>query len=107
MAGKAVGRLVTVWMVNGNHHIAMTMETCLQSYGAVGWNNPDGIGNVAQSKSGTVAESIGCFGQIVAYQIVGRVAIIACCHGVVWTAIPTVINLTHDVAIRAGGRVVR
>ncbi len=106
MTGQAVGRLIAVRMVNGDDEIAVTMETGLLGHRAVRWNDPNRVGDIAQSKCLTVAKAVRCLDPIMADEVVRGMTVVASGDRVMGTAIPTIIHVAHHMAVGAGGGVI-
>ena len=93
--------------VDAAHNLLMTGDAVALEHGRILGADHDGFMEILQRETFGMPVAVFRFGDVLADQIVRRVAVVTRCDGVVRRFQPAVELLPHDVTVYAGARITR
>lgn len=99
-------RLSAVLTDDAAHQIMMTVDTVVLQNRGVARSDSNWLVKVLKGETLGMPEAVLRLGEVLAHQVVGRVAIVARRHRVMAGVLPAGIVVAHDVAVHAGLRIV-
>ncbi len=109
MTGDAIQHLLIIACVCGDltNQFSMTTDTIFLQNDGVVRLDADRFGEILQGKCAGVVIPIGCFGKVLAEDVVWHMAIVTGRYGLVARLLPAIVLLAHDMTIDTGFGVIR